>query len=148
LVLKDKLGLDDPSIFSDDIGSSLVDNRSRLVTPGQQYSYSLALTAPQSPGHVIFPRWNPYYGPGTTVVNNFDWKMENYYNQSEFREFGIIEPEELPPIEVLERKGGNTSEYADVYLFINSPYSKIKWTMDQHILTCPIIQPMLLPYQE
>jgi hypothetical protein len=167
--LKDILELGDPSVFPDDISSSIVDNRSRLVTPGQQYSYSLTLAAPQSPGkYVIFPRWNAFYGPGTTVDNNFDWKMEYYYNQSEFREFGVVEPEdELPSIDVIERKGQNTTYYPNLSLLIHhiqqSNLSKCHWqvlrsltlyitdlhkVMDQHNLMCPLIQPMQLRYPE
>jgi hypothetical protein len=126
--LKDvaELGKPNLQVYPDDL-SVVRDNTSRLVTPGEQYSYSLTLTAPQSPGgYVIFPRWNVFYGPGTTVNNNFYWRMESYYNQTD-RQFGVIEPEdELPTIKVLERSDQNIVENAILNVFVNSPYSAIK----------------------
>lgn len=74
----------------------------------------------------IFPRWNAFYGPGTTVDNNFDWRMESYYNQTD-REFGVIDPKyEFPPIKVMERSKENVEGYANLSVFVNSPYSAIK----------------------
>lgn len=121
-----ELGEPNLRVYPEDL-SVARDNVSRLVIPGEQYSYSLTLSAPQSPGeYVIFPRWNVFYGPGTTVNNNFDWRMENYYNQTD-REFGVVEPEdELPAIEVLERSEQKSVDYANLDVFINSPYSSIR----------------------
>jgi hypothetical protein len=124
--LKDILELGDPDTFPPDTGN-VTDNSSRIVRPGEQYSYALTLTAPLTPGeYVIFPRWNAFYGPGTTANNNFDWRMESYYNQTQ-RQFGVIDPvDDLPPIEVIEQNGQNIIEYANLTVFINSPYSSIK----------------------
>lgn len=124
--LKDILELGDPDFFPPDMRNA-TDNTSRLVRPGEQYSYSLTLDAPSTPGeYVIFPRWNAFYGPGTTANYNFDWRMEYYYNQT-WRRFGVIDPvDELPPIKVIEQNRKNTITNANLTVFINSPYSSIK----------------------
>ena len=102
------------------------DNISRLVSPGERYSYTFNITAPQTPGkYVIFPRWNAFYGPGTTVTNSFNWDLDSYYNQTE-REFGVMTPDEIPPIEILEKNQENNSGNVKLEVFINSPYSDIK----------------------
>jgi hypothetical protein len=111
--------------YPDDL-VNISDNTSRLVSPGERYSYSFNITAPQIPGkYVIFPRWNAFYGPGTTVTNSFNWDLDSYYNQTD-REFGVMTPDEIPPIEVLEKNQENNSENARLEVFINSPYSDIK----------------------
>jgi hypothetical protein len=72
-----------------------------LIKPGESYSHLFSFVAPSTAGtYLIFPEWISWFGPGTTVLDNFDWKMENYYNQTE-REAGIIYPDELPPITVI-----------------------------------------------
>ncbi len=102
------------------------DNTSRLITPGEQYSYSLNINAPNTAGkYVIFPQWAAFYGPGTTVTNNFDWNLEYYYNQTD-REFGGQDPDDIPPIEVTKRNEQNAPLNGSLDVFINSPYSDIK----------------------
>jgi hypothetical protein len=89
----------DGSRNMDDYPDDLIhisENISRLVSPGERYSYTFNITAPQIPGkYVIFPRWNAFYGPGTTVTNSFNWDLDSYYNQTE-REFGVIQSSIFP----------------------------------------------------
>jgi hypothetical protein len=52
--------------------------------------------------------------------------MKSYYNQTD-KEFGVIDPkDELLPISVLEWNVENIVEYANLDVFVNSPYSAIK----------------------
>jgi hypothetical protein len=101
-------------------------NISKLVSPGQQVSYSFTMKAPTTVGkYVIFPVWNAFYGPGTTVTNNFDWNLEYYYNQTQ-REYGGQHPDRIPPIEIISRDSQNPLMNASLDVLINSPYSSIK----------------------
>lgn len=111
--------------FSDGIALDIsVDNKSDLVMPGEFYSNSFSLKAPESPGkYLIFPRWISWFGPGTTVLENFDWDMESYYNQTQ-REFGIVYPEDMPEVNVVEQKDNDNMRNLGIEL--DEPYNQIK----------------------
>jgi hypothetical protein len=117
--------LNDSKEYPHDL-ARVFDNTSRLITPGEQYSYSFNITAPDIAGrYVIFPQWMAFYGPGTTVKNNFDWNLEYYYNQTD-RDLGGQDPELIPPIEVVKRNVQKAPLNGSLDIFINSPYSDIK----------------------
>jgi hypothetical protein len=100
-----------------------VDNKRDLVRPGEFYSNSFSLKAPESPGkYLVFPRWVSWFGPGTTVLENFDWDMENYYNQTQ-REQGIIRPERMPEVNVVEQK--DNENIRNLAIEFNEPYDQI-----------------------
>ncbi len=101
-----------------------VDNQSDLVRPGEFYSNSFSLKAPESPGkYLVFPHWVAWFGPGTTVLENFDWDMESYYNQTQ-REFGIVYPEDMPEVDVLEQNDNENTRNLGIEL--DEPYNQIK----------------------
>lgn len=115
----------DENDYPEDIDRSYK-NISKLVSPGQQVSYSFTMKAPTTAGkYVIFPIWNAFYGPGTTVTNSFDWNLEYYYNQTQ-REYGGQHPDRIPPIEIISRDSQNPLMNASLDVLINSPYSSIK----------------------
>ncbi len=115
----------DENDYPKDIDRSY-ENNSKLVIPGQQVSYSFPMKAPSTTGkYVIFPIWNAFYGPGTTVTNSFNWDLEYYYNQTE-REQGGQHPDLFPPIEVVSRDSQHPILNASLDIRINSPYSSIK----------------------
>jgi len=100
-----------------------VDNKRDLVRPGEFYSNSFSLKAPESPGkYLVFPHWVSWFGPGTTVLENFDWDMENYYNQTQ-REQGIIRPERMPEVNVVEQK--DNENIRNLAIEFNEPYDQI-----------------------
>jgi hypothetical protein len=99
------------------------DNLSAVVRPGEKYAHSFTLTAPETPGkYLVFPKWTAWFGPGSSILENFEWDMDNYYNHTE-RDRGIVYPEELPPIDV---KDGEHSEIRKLNVQIDEPYGKIK----------------------
>ena len=101
-----------------------------LVKPGESYSHIFSFVAPDIKGkYLIFPQWLSWFGPGTTVLDNFDWKMEYYYNQTQ-REFGIVYPKYLPPITVVKPKINKTNftkmnDFRILGLELAKPYNQI-----------------------
>ena len=47
---------------------------------------------------MVFLRWSAFLGPGS-ILQDFDWKMDNYYNHTE-RARGVVYPEDLSPITI------------------------------------------------
>ena len=100
-----------------------IDNNGDLVRPGEFYSNSFSLKAPESPGkYLLFPHWVSWFGPGTTVLQNFDWDMEYYYNQTE-RDVGVIYPEEMPEVNVIEQK--DNENMRNLHIQVDEPYDQL-----------------------
>jgi hypothetical protein len=107
----------------DEVLDISIDRHSHLVRPGESYSNSFTLKAPESPGkYLVFPHRVAWFGPGTTVLENFDWNMESYYNQTQ-REFGVIYPEEMPAINVTEQQ--DNKNMRKLSLELDEPYNQI-----------------------
>lgn len=99
-----------------------VDNQPKVVRPGDRYSQLFSIKAPDEEGlYVPFLNWMAWYGPGTTVLESFQYKSEYLYEKKD-RKYGTITKEELPAIYVNNFK----PEKAELHIEIDDPYGKFK----------------------
>lgn len=100
---------------------SNVEYSQNIIRPGDHYSHSFSLIAPDSPGfYIVAPTWIALYGPGG-IGTGFTWDIGNYYNVT-WRDAGLISPKRYPPINVIEKE----VEGRHLVIELDDPYSKIK----------------------